>query len=57
MTSPFVEAYATFIYGAAVMIRDSIGEEADNATIVQDVEDMISFHVKLANVRRKEQNI
>lgn len=45
-------AYATFVYRAAVMVRDYIGGDSDNSTIVKDIEDMITFHIELANVRR-----
>lgn len=46
-----MKAYATFISGAALAIRDAIGGGANNTDILKDIQDMINFHIELANVK------
>lgn len=50
LTSSSSKAYLTFISGAAIAIRDAIGGGANDIDIVKDIEDLISFHIELANV-------
>lgn len=43
--------YFTFISAVALTVRDAIGGGAYDIDIVKDIEDMISFHIDLANVK------
>ena len=54
LTSYTVQAYARFISGVALIIRDAIGGKANNTDIVKDIEDMINFQIGLANVCFKQ---
>jgi hypothetical protein len=51
LTSYPVEAYFTFISGAALAIRDAIGGGANDTDIIRDIQEMINFHIELANVK------
>lgn len=50
LTNYAMVAYSKFVSQAAVVIRDSIGGGTSNETIIRDTEDMINFHIELANV-------
>jgi len=50
LSSPALQVYAAFVAGAAVAVRDAIGSGAPNAAIIYDVQEMILFNVKLAQV-------
>jgi hypothetical protein len=51
LTSFPIQAYLTFISGVAHTIRDAIGGGANDTDITKDVEDLINFHIELANVK------
>ena len=51
LTSYPVEAYFTFISGVALAIRDAIGGGANDTDIIRDIQEMINFHIELANVK------
>lgn len=53
LTSFPIQAYLTFISGVAHTIRDAIGGGANDTDITEDIEDLISFHIGLANVKYK----
>uniref|UniRef100_A0A0P6FKW5 Neutral endopeptidase n=1 Tax=Daphnia magna TaxID=35525 RepID=A0A0P6FKW5_9CRUS len=55
LTSSSSKAYLTFISGAAIAIRDAIGGGANDIDIVKDIEDLISFHIELANILTPEE--
>uniref|UniRef100_A0A0P6EFD4 Neutral endopeptidase n=1 Tax=Daphnia magna TaxID=35525 RepID=A0A0P6EFD4_9CRUS len=50
LTSAHVMDYFTFISAVALTVRDAIGGGAYDIDIVKDIEDMISFHIDLANI-------
>ena len=37
----------------ALVIRDAIGGKANDSDVIRDIEEMISFHIELANVKYK----
>lgn len=51
LTSPHVMDYFMFIAAVALTIRDAIEGGIDDIDIVKDIDDMISFHIDLANVK------
>jgi len=53
LTSFPIQAYLTFISGVAHTIRAAIGGGANDTDITEDIEDLISFHIGLANVKYK----
>ncbi|XP_046453377.1 neprilysin-like isoform X2 [Daphnia pulex] len=57
LTSFPIQAYLTFISGVAHTIRDAIGGGANNDTdITKDIEDLISFHIEMANILTPEED-
>nr|CAH0110462.1 unnamed protein product [Daphnia galeata] len=56
LTSYPVEAYFTFISGAALAIRDAIGGGANDTDIIRDIQEMINFHIELANILTLEEH-
>ncbi|XP_046453383.1 neprilysin-like isoform X8 [Daphnia pulex] len=56
LTSFPIQAYLTFISGVAHTIRDAIDGGANDTDITKDVEDLISFHIELANILTPEED-
>jgi hypothetical protein len=51
LTSYTIQAYFTFISGVALAIHDAIGGGVNDTDIIRDIEEMINFHIELADVK------